>query len=145
MTTPISHSINIQRPIHQVFDFVTNFENDKYWWKSVTKTQKLTPGPVGVGSEFDQVAKLMFLTVHNHLCVLEYRRPDQITSRNESPQLAYDVQYHFTEEGNTTKFTLTADLIPKGVFKWLLPITMGVLYGQLHSYFQELKTYLESH
>ncbi len=143
--TQITYSINIQRPIHQVFDFVCNFENDKYWWKSVIKTQKLTPGPVGVGSEFDQVAKLMFVTVHNRLCVTAYHPPDQMASRNESPQLAYDVQYHFTEEGNTTRYTLTADLDPKGVFKWLLPITMSVLYGQLQMYFQELKTYLEAH
>jgi hypothetical protein len=143
--TPIAYSINIQRPIHQVFDFVSNFENDKYWWKSVIKTQKLTPGPVGVGTESDQVAKLLFVTVHNRLCVTEYHPPDLIACRNESPQLAYDLQYHFTEEGNTTKFTLMADLEPKGVLKWLLPITMRVLYRQLHMYFQELKTYLEAH
>lgn len=143
--THIAYSINIQRPIHQVFDFVSNFENDKYWWKSVTKTQKLTPGPVGVGTTFDQVAKVLFVTVHNRLCVTEYHPPDMIASRNESPQLAYDVQYHFTVEGDTTKYTLTADLEPKGVLKWLLPITMSALYRELRVYFQALKTYLEAH
>ncbi len=141
----ITYSINIQRPIQDVFEFVSNFENDKYWWKAATETQKLTPGPVGVGTEFDEVAKVLFVTVHNRLCVTEYHPPDQLACRNESPQLAYDLQYLFTVEGNTTKFTLMADLIPKGVLKWLLPFTMNALYGQLRMYFQELKTYLEAH
>mgnify|MGYP000435638004 CR=1 FL=1 len=55
--THISYSVNIERPIQYVFDFVGNFENDKYWWKAVNVTKKLTVGPMAVGTEFDKTLR----------------------------------------------------------------------------------------
>ena len=141
--TPITYSVDIERPIQEVFDFVGNFENDKHWWKAVNTTKKLTPGPIAVGSEFDQLSKLMFITIHNHLCVIDYQPPTLIRYRNESSQLAYDLDYQFSTMGNNTTFTLVAELRPQGVLKWLLPLTMTTLYKQLKMYFGELKQYLE--
>ncbi len=143
--TNITYSVDIKRPIQQVFDFVGNFENDKYWWKAVDETTKLTPGPIGVGSEFDQRSRVLFVVIQNHLRVIDYQPPTLIRYRNESPQLAYDLEYHFTPTADGTKFTLVAELEAKGALKWLLPLTMNTLYGQLRKYFNELKQYLESH
>jgi len=143
--THISYSVNIERPIQHVFDFVGNFENDKYWWKAVNVTKKLTAGPMAVGTEFDQLSKVMFISIHNHLRVIDYQPPTLIRYRNESPQLAYDLEYHFAPKGEGTTFTLIADLTPHGALKWLFPITMSTLHQQLKLYFNALKTYLETH
>ena|GEM_PF-5800822 len=55
--THISYSVNIERPIQYVFGLVGNFGNNKYWWKAVNVTKKLTAGPMAVGTEFDKTLR----------------------------------------------------------------------------------------
>ena len=143
--TSITHSISINCPVQQVFDFVSNFENDKYWWEAVIETQKLTPGPIGVGTEFDELTKVLFVRVQNHLRVTKHQPPTLICYRNESPQLSYDLEYHFAPEQNGTTFTLVATLEFKGALRLLFPIAMSTLHGQLDRSFDILKRHLESH
>ena len=57
----ISYSVNIERPIQHVFDFVGNFENDKYWWEAVNVMRKLTARPMAVGTEFDKTLRTRHL------------------------------------------------------------------------------------
>lgn len=47
--------IDIDRPTDEVFDFVADFENIPKWNYFVTRVDKLTAGPVTVGTRFHQV------------------------------------------------------------------------------------------
>lgn len=142
--TEITHSILIDCPADQVFHFVTNLENDHFWWKAVVDTKKSTPGAVGLGTEFLQHSKVLFVTVDNHLRITEWQPPALARYVNQSRQLAYTVDYLCTNEGNQTRFTLKADLTLKGVLKLMLPLTMNTLHKQLDSYFKLLKNHLEA-
>lgn len=142
--THITHSIIIARPVEEVFTFVTDLENDRYWWRTLSLTRKLTAGPVRLGTEFDQAAQVGWAKVRNHLRITDWQPPSQAVYRNESAQLAYTVVYTFTPEAGGTRYRLAADLEPKGLLKWLLPLTLRVLRGQLDSHFKGLKAYLES-
>lgn len=142
---PIKHSIIIARPRDEVFNFVTDFRNDAQWWKPVIRTEKITPGEMGVGTLFKQYSKVMFLTVENNLTVTEWNPPQRVGYINESPQLAYTLSYDFEEVKVGTRFLLTAELEMKGLLRLLKPFTMRTLHKQLQEYFGLLKQVMECH
>lgn len=143
--THVLHSIVIQRTPSDVFDFVTNFENDKYWWKAVIQTEKTTPGAMRAGTEFRQTSKVLGITIHSHLKVLEYARPDHVRYVNESPQLPFSLLYSFTPTGSgATTFTLDAELDQKGLLRLITPLLLWSLGRQLNTYFGLLKTHMEA-
>jgi hypothetical protein len=142
--TEISHSILIDCPAERVFHFVTNLENDHYWWKAVLDTQKVIPGAIGLNTEFKQHSKVLFVTIDNHLRITEWQPPRLARYVNESQQLAYTVDYICTPEGHQTRFTLKADLTLKGALKLIFPLTMSTLHSQLDRYFKLLKHHLET-
>ena len=49
--------VEIDRPIGEVFGFLTNLENLPKWNYFVTKVQKISPGPAGVGARYHQERK----------------------------------------------------------------------------------------
>lgn len=144
MPTEISHSTWINCPIDTVFYFVTNLENDHYWWKAVLESKKLTPDAVGLGSKFHQHSKVLFVSIDNHLQITEWQPPTLARFVNQSAQLAYTVDYICSTKGGGTRFTLKADLIMKGWLKRFFPLTMNTLHRQLDRYFGLLKTHLEA-
>jgi Polyketide cyclase / dehydrase and lipid transport len=141
----ISHSVVINRPQKEVFEFVSTFENDTKWWKAVDHTDKITPGPMGVGTVFHQTATVMGIKVINKLTVTEYVPYEYVRYINESKQLAYSLLYKYDKVGGGTKFTLEADLKMQGVLAMLAPLTMSFLKGQLEKFFNILKNYMETH
>lgn len=50
-------SIDINRPRDDVFDFIADFEHMPTWNYFVTRVDKLTPGPIDVGTRFHQVRR----------------------------------------------------------------------------------------
>ena len=141
--TAITHSIVIERSKEDVFNFVTDLRNDHKWWEPVLSTDKITEGAVGVGTEYIQHSKVMFITVKNHLKVTAWNPFDSIESVTESKQLAYALRYEFETVDNGTQFTLHAELEMKGLLRLLKPFTMRSLDHQLETYFGVLKQYLE--
>ena len=54
----ISNTIEIERPVKQVFDFVADVHNNPKWMP-VTRVEKLSAGAVGKGTKFKQHFTLM--------------------------------------------------------------------------------------
>jgi len=48
------NTVMIDRPPHEVFAFVADFENVPAWNYAIEETRKRTPGPVVVGTEYVQ-------------------------------------------------------------------------------------------
>lgn len=143
--THITHEVLIQCAPAKVFAFVTNFENDHYWWKAVSYTEKITPGDMNVGSEFRQVAKVLgIITVYNLLEVIEFTPPHKVQYVNQSPQLSYTLHYNFSPLGDATLFTLEADIDVKGILRAVMPLTLWSLHRQLNTFFNLLKLHLEA-
>jgi hypothetical protein len=48
----MQQSVDIARPLEEVFAFVANSANDALWGSNLVQVTKISPGPVGVGSRF---------------------------------------------------------------------------------------------
>jgi uncharacterized protein YndB with AHSA1/START domain len=55
----IEESVQINRPVEEVYEFVANPENLPKWTGTVIETRKDTPGPLLEGSTFTSVAKFL--------------------------------------------------------------------------------------
>ena len=54
----LRESIAVKRPIHEAFAYIADFRNTREWDATAYAGEKLTPGPVRVGTEFDIDCKL---------------------------------------------------------------------------------------
>jgi uncharacterized membrane protein len=53
----MQQSVEIARPLEEVFAFVANSANDALWGANLTEVTKVSPGPLGVGSRFRYKAR----------------------------------------------------------------------------------------
>ena len=54
----ITSEVSVARDPAAVFEFVSNLENDPRWWTMTEVAEKLTPGPIGRGSQFRMRARM---------------------------------------------------------------------------------------
>ncbi len=50
-------SVDIARPLEEVFAFVANSANDALWGSNLVEVTKISPGPIGVSSRFRYTAR----------------------------------------------------------------------------------------
>ena len=74
----VEHSVVIDRPIHEVFAFIANVENNPQWQQSVLETRKTSPGPVGVGSTGIEVRQFMGRRMELSFEVTEYEENSRL-------------------------------------------------------------------
>lgn len=70
----IATSIIIQRPVEEVFAFVTDARNNPLWQagSGLRETQQLPDGPVGVGTRINEVWNFMGRSTHSTSEVTEF-------------------------------------------------------------------------
>jgi len=52
------NTVTIRRPVRDVFAFLADFENIPKWNYAIVKTEKTSPGPVGVGTTYRQLRSI---------------------------------------------------------------------------------------
>lgn len=50
--TVLQESIEVARPVHEVFAYISDFTTTEEWDATATRAEKLTPGPIAVGTRF---------------------------------------------------------------------------------------------
>ena len=51
-TIQLDETIIVERPLHEVFAYISEFSRIKEWDPAVARGRRLTEGPLGVGSQF---------------------------------------------------------------------------------------------
>lgn len=94
------NTIRINRPITEVFAFLSDFENIPKWNYYVLEVRKLSRGPIGIGTIYHQVRK----TDEQDLRITELDRNRRVTVAT-SPQSSPRLEMTFTlyDEGGTTR------------------------------------------
>ena len=94
------NNIRIDRPIAEVFAFLSDLKNIPKWNYYVLKVTKLSIGPVGIGTTYHQVRK----TDEQDLCITEFDPNHKIVAKT-LPQSFPGLEMTLTlyEEGNITR------------------------------------------
>jgi len=94
------NTIRIDRPIIEVFTFLSDLENIPKWNYYVLEVKKLSNGPVGIGSLYHQVRK----TDEQDFRITEFDKNHKLVVKT-LPQSSPSLEMGFTlyEEGNSTR------------------------------------------
>src|SRR5688572_28645022 len=119
----LSHELQIQRPVREVFDFVVNVENAPKWQPAVIETRRLTEGPIRVGTRFQEVARLMGRRVTT-ICEITELEPSQHVSfaATSSGPFSYATRYAFEDTEGGTRLTIEGTFTLKGFWRLLEPL-----------------------
>jgi uncharacterized protein YndB with AHSA1/START domain len=138
----LEKSIVINRSVEDVFAFVSNSEN-RPKWVPVKEVQKTTAGPIGVGTTFSNVIKMMGRDQVSSLEVVEYLPNQAYTFKTDWP---FPCHLHHTlnpiEDGTQVTLRLEAQL--SGFFKLLQPFMLQTSQRQMDLDLAALKTCLET-
>ncbi len=140
----IERSVVINRPISEVFAFVTNFENEPQWNPGVMQTKQTSGGPIGLGTTFQEDVKVMGRRTRGAYEVIEYEPPQKFSIKSTSGPLAFKVKYSFVSLGDSTQFTGAGEIQPSGIFKVVAPLLARVVGRQIETGLVNLKRILET-
>jgi len=138
------NSVEINKPIEEVFEYVTNIDNLPLWAGPVTEAKQTSEGPVGVGTTQTQVAQLLGRRIESSLEVTEYEPNKKFTTKSTSGPIPIEVHYNFEPVAEGTRLEVVGILDAGGFFKLAEPLVARTLKRQTEGDFKTLKELLES-
>ena len=134
----------IDRPIKDVFTFVSNPNNMSKWNSAVVSIQQVTPGAVGVGTKFKTVGEAMGRRLEGEMQVQSFEPDNKCGFQLQAGPMQMNLTMSFKTVGTGTKLNLDVQGNPAGVFK----LAEGLMTGQVKSLMEgnltKLKSVLES-
>jgi uncharacterized membrane protein len=94
------NTIRIDRPVEEVFAFLSDFENIPKWNYYVLEVRQLSERPTGIGTTYHQVRK----TDQQDFRIIEFE-PNHMVAVKTLPKSSPSFERRFTlyEEGDTTR------------------------------------------
>lgn len=119
-------SIVINRPLEEVFIFLSNLENNLKWRSGMIKAEKISEGPIGVGTTYRMINNYFGRRVEGEAVVTEYELNRKYATMNKSG-FPIETQRMFAavEGGTRVTFAVKAELLG-GFFKLAEPLVASI-------------------
>lgn len=140
----IEHSVEINRPVDEVFDYMTKPENTPQWQTGMLESERISEGPMRVGTIFTEVRQMMGRKMLQKMEVMEYKPNQKWSFKSIEAPVPHEAHLVFEAIGDDTRVSLTSLGKPTGLFRLLSPLIRRQLKGQFEADFENLKQLLES-
>ena len=138
-------TIQINRPIDEVFAFVTDPANFPRWAGALVKESRQTsPGPIGVGTTFTQTNMLMGRRFVSEMRVVTYDPNSRFDYETTSGPIRFAGHYTFASADGGTRFTSVDESEPSGFLRYLQPLLQPFAQRQITINLARLKAVIES-
>ena len=138
--------IIIERPIEEVWSFVTDLSKHSEWCAEGEKMQQTSPGPLGVGSTC-----LAATPKGNNTGRVDEYEPNRKVTFEATTGLEKGTKVSYTFEpieGGKTRLRETVELRPRGFLRLLMPFVAGSIKRKVQASaergFSNIKRILES-
>ncbi|MFN8433225.1 MAG: SRPBCC family protein [Anaerolineales bacterium] len=125
----IDLGVLIDRPVKDVFAFISNPNNMTKWNSAVISLEPLTPGTVGVGAKFKTTSEAMGRRIEGEMQITAYEPDTKCGFQVTAGPMQVNLTMTFKTVGTGTKVSLNAQGNPGGLFK----LAEGVMAGQVKS------------
>lgn len=137
-------SIDLQRPVEEVFDFAANAANLPLYDKNIREVKKITEGPIGVGTTFHLIASQFGF----HTIVVQeftvYEPSHHFAFLVNSGPFPVETHYTLESHANGTRVSGEREPQPRGIWKWLIPLISIPARQKFAAELNSLKNYLEA-
>ena len=134
----------IDRPVSDVFSFLSNPLNLPKWQSMIARIEQVTPGAVNVGSKYKVSAEMLGRKIDGQMEITTFEPPARFGFTNQAGPMQVTGTVTGKPVGTGAKISLNAQGNPGGLFK----IAEGVLAGQVKSQMEgnlaRLKAVLEA-
>ena len=137
-------SVRIDRPVEEVFDYVSDPSTYPRWNSAVQSVQETSAGADGIGAIYSMERELPSGAAHNELEVVEVNRPSLFVIRTTSGPTPFLYRYVLADEAGATLLQLAAEVELGGLAGALGPLASRAVKRGVDSNFADLKRILES-
>jgi uncharacterized protein YndB with AHSA1/START domain len=142
--TRAEHTIEIRRPIGDVFGFLTDPRNTVLWQPAVIEARRLTEEPIAVGSRFVYVRRLLGTDIPSTLEVTELVPPRRSAVRIVDGPVTGEGSYTLREVPGATELRLAYHLEAAGFLRVAEQLVTRVLVREFEASLGHLKDLLEA-
>lgn len=135
--------IVIHRPVEEVFDFVADERNEPRYNPRMLRAEKVSPGPIGVGTRFRAAIASRRRTTEMTIEVTTYERPRRLGTwtRLSWMDIGYMLTFEPVPAGALMRWSWALE--PHGALKLLSPMITLMGRRQEQAIWTSLKHYLE--
>jgi hypothetical protein len=141
----IQDSVVIHKPVEEVFSYASNLDNSKEIMENVVEIERLTEGPLQVGSKFKETREIRGRKASSIIEFTEFLPNERYAVKSETNGLKVVYHYDFkrTVEGGT-KVVFQGDIHTSGfMMKLTKPIIRKILKKEDGGHLNQLKRLLE--
>ena len=137
-------SVVINRPIDEVFRYVSNIESWAQWAAEMVEVKNISAGPVGRNTTFTAVVKFLGQRIENEHVVTEYKPGSRLAITVSSGTVRGKAVFSFKTVEGGTEVTEAMEAETGGVFKVADPIVTRMVQRQYAANLENLKDLLEA-
>ena len=136
------NTVMIRRPIEEVFGFLSDFENIPKWNYAIVETHKVSQGPVGVGTIYQQVRSVPSRS-EEHFEVTAHNPPRQLEIQGQLGPFPARLAYALDALPEGTMLTNSVELELRGPGRLLGRVAVPRVRDAVAANLQKLKELLE--
>lgn len=114
----------------ETFDYLADFTTTAHWDPGIVRAEKLTDGPIGVGTQFRVEAKFMGRTTPLVYVMTAYDPPSRFVVSGENATVTSLDEITVEATGDGSRVTYDAELTLKGPAKLMDPL-LGLAFGRI--------------
>jgi uncharacterized membrane protein len=139
------HTVVIDRPVEEVFDFATDPNNDSLWQSTTLETEQTSEGVVDVGTTFRNTTKFLGRRIESTSEISENEPPHKQCIKITSGPIPGSGCYLFeSADDGSTRFTQTFEAEVGGFFRLAEPVVGRAIRRQMEADMATLKDLLEA-
>ena len=141
----IEHSISVNRPRGEVFDFLTDVENLPKWQANLVQSVPISDGAVRAGFQFEETINVMMRKIRAVCTVTEIKPHERFAfeMRSDGP-LDCDARFELQPVTGGTRLTLIGTARLKGIWRLLKPVVAAELRKETLVELMAMKDLLEA-
>jgi uncharacterized membrane protein len=140
----VEHEITINRPVADVFAYVTDPANLQSWQDSLKTIERPDDGPVRLGSRWTEKRTMMNRDTDASVEVVELQPDTRFTIESVSGQVQMRVEHDFASAGTGTKLRVAGESKAGGMMKLAGPMVKRQIKQMVEADLGRLKQVLES-
>lgn len=119
------NSTRIERPVEEVFAFVSDPTNDVKWHSTLLRAWRTSEGPIGLGSTFKWDAKFLGRREAD-VEITTYEPNRAVATLVKSGWMQVVVTYLVAPENGATRITRRTDVPLPRLLRWLEPLVRPI-------------------
>jgi len=135
--------IVINRPLQEVFDYLIDHSNDKYWKPFVTESRKVTADPIDVGTRFEIIITTWGYRRSGEVEIVECEPYRSFAYKAHDPIYPFVARNMFSETPAGTQIRGQVEFQATGFWKLFTPLFLLFIRIQLKQTFNRLRQILE--